>query len=336
MKKIVILVCLTALVGLFAFKANRPALFIKPAGWPKPVYNFKKNPLTAEKVALGKRLFHDPVLSRDSSISCVSCHSPYTAFTHLDHNLSHGIAGKIGTRNSPALMNLAWSNSFMWDGAVKHLDEQAVKPITNPLEMDESMDNVVKKLKADKTYRIDFAKAYGDSTINEERILKSLSQFMLTLVSANAKYDSVMRKEATFTEMEAKGYQLFQQHCSTCHTEPLFTNEGFENNGLMVDNELKDIGHMKVTGNKDDSLKFKVPSLRNVQYSYPYMHDGRFKTLNQVLSNYTRGVQLTPTLNPVLKKGIYMTNMEKAEIIAFLMTLTDKSFLNNPAFTMSK
>lgn len=336
MKKSLAILSIVAFVALMSFKTRAPKLFEVPDGWPTPVYNFKKNPLSEKKIEIGRMLFYDPVLSKDSTISCSSCHLQYTAFTHVDHDLSHGIADRIGTRNSPALMNLAWSRSFMWDGAVNHLDVQALAPISNPLEMDESIANVVYKLQRSKEYPSLFYEAYGDSIITGEHVLKSISQFMLTLVSANAKYDRVKSGEDTFTAREATGYKLFQKHCSSCHTEPLFTNQQFENNGLAVDETLKDNGRMAITKKAADSLKFKVPTLRNIEFSQPYMHDGRFKTLSQVLNNYIRGVQKSATLNPKLEKGIYLTNTEKADLIAFLLTLTDKEFLYNPKFSFPK
>jgi cytochrome c peroxidase len=332
MKKLSVLILLSVAICLAAFKKEK-TFFEKPAGFPAPVYDFKKNPLSAAKIELGRMLFYDPVLSKDSTISCASCHSQYNAFAHIDHDLSHGIEGKIGTRNAPALMNLAWNTSFMWDGSVNHLDVQALAPIANPIEMNESIANVVKKLQASKVYPKMFYSAYRDSAIAGQYVLKCISQFMLTLVSANAKYDSVKRGEQQFTESEAKGYTLFQKNCNTCHTEPLFTSQKFENNGLAVDETLNDIGKMKVTHDRNDSLKFKVPTLRNIEFTYPYMHDGRFKNLSQVLNNYIRGVQHTPTLSPQLQKGIYMTNVEKSDLIAFLLTLSDKQFIYNPKFS---
>jgi cytochrome c peroxidase len=299
------------------------------------VYDFKKNPLDERKIEIGRLLFHDPILSRDSTISCTSCHLQYTAFTHVDHRLSHGINDRIGTRNSPALMNLAWAKTFMWDGAVNHLDVQALAPISNSLEMDESIGHVVSKLQATKKYPALFYEAYGDSTITSEYMLKCLSQFMLTMVSANSRYDKVKRGQDTFTAKETRGYELFKANCSNCHTEPLFTNMQFENNGLPQDDSLMDIGKMKITRKPEDSLKFKVPSLRNIEFSQPYMHDGRFKNLNQVLNYYAMGVQHSPTLNPLLNKGIYLTNTEKVDLIAFLLTLTDKEFLYNPKFSFT-
>lgn len=324
------------LIFLFTLGTIQKTLFTVPENFPKPQYDFAKNPLSNEKIQLGRALFYDPILSRDATISCASCHSQYTAFTHVDHALSHGIEDKIGTRNSPALMNLAWHKEFMWDGAINHLDMQALAPISNPVEMDEKIEHVVKKLQASKLYPKLFYKAFGDSLITGEHTLKAISQFMLILVSANSKYDSVMRKEATFTEQEQKGYLLFQKNCGACHKEPLFTNLEYENNGLEVDISLTDFGRMKITQNPKDSLKFKVPTLRNIEFSYPYMHDGRFKRLNEVLKHYTNGVKSSPTLSPHLAKPIVLSSNEKVDMIAFLLTLTDKHFLFNPQYSYPK
>lgn len=333
MRKRSVILLLLSIVALLSFKTKGSKFFEIPDGWPKPVYDFKKNPLDEKKIEIGRRLFHDPILSKDSTISCTSCHLQYTAFTHVDHSLSHGIANRIGTRNSPALMNLAWAKEFMWDGAVNHLDVQALAPISNPDEMDEDIAHVLKKLQATRTYPALFYEAYGDSVITGEHMLKCISQFMLTMVSTNSKYDRVKRGEDTFTVREAKGYAVFQKNCAACHTEPLFTNMQFENNGLPVDDSLKDIGRMKITRKPQDSLKFKVPTLRNIEFSQPYMHDGRFKNLNQVLNYYAMGISHSPTLNPRLQKGIYLSAAEKSELIAFLFTLTDKEFLYNTKFS---
>lgn len=307
-----------------------------PKNWPKPVYDFSKNPLSKNKIELGRALFYDPLLSRNNTISCASCHSQYTAFTHVDHALSHGIEDKIGTRNSPVLMNLAWQKLFMWDGAVNHLDMQALAPISNPLEMDETISHVAKKLQATKLYPTLFLKAYGDSIITGAHILKAMSQFMLTLISSNSKYDSVMRKQAAFTPQQKSGYKLFRKNCASCHTEPLFTNHKFMNNGLALDSSLNDFGRYAITKNPTDSLKFKVPTLRNVEFSYPYMHDGRFKKLSEVMNHYTKGIIKNKTLAKELETPILLTSNEKVDIIAFLLTLTDKSFLFNPAYSYPK
>lgn len=331
--KTTIILCFALGIFAVAFRSADGERFETPTHWQKPVYDFRKNPLTSNTIALGRALFYDPILSRNNTISCASCHSQYSAFTHGDHALSHGIDDRIGTRNAPALMNLAWQRSFMRDGAINHLDMQALAPISNPAEMDENIAHVVAKLQATKAYPKLFYKAFGDSVISGEHTLKAIAQFMLTFVSSNAKYDSVMRKQAVFSTQERKGYSLFQKHCSTCHTEPLFTNHQFMNNGLPMDTTLRDVGRFSVTMNANDSLKFAVPTLRNIEFSYPYMHDGRFKRLSDVLHHYTAGMIQSSTLAKELKKPIVLSSNEKVDIIAFLLTLTDRAFLFNPAFS---
>ena len=289
--------------------------------------------MSEDKIQLGRALFYDPILSRNNMISCASCHSQFSAFTHVDHALSHGIEDKIGFRNSPALMNLAWQASFMRDGSINHLDMQALAPISNPDEMDENITHVVFKLQASKLYPKLFYKAFGDSVITGEHTLKAISQFLLSLVSSNSKYDSVMRKQSVFTSQENNGYILFKKNCSSCHTEPLFTNDDFRNNGMPVDTTLNDFGRYRVTRNPSDSLKFKVPTLRNIEFSYPYMHDGRFSNLEDVLEFKVNGIQDSPTLDPYLKKVIKLSSKEQKAIISFLNTLTDFNFIGNPLFS---
>ncbi len=307
-----------------------------PKNWPAPTYDFEKNPLLPEKILLGKVLFYDPLLSRNNTISCANCHSPFTAFTHTDHALSHGIEDRIGTRNTPALMNLAWQKNFMWDGSVERLDLQALHPIANANEMDEKLENVLSKLQKSPIYPGLFYKAFGDSAITSERMLTSISQFELTLISSNSKYDSVMRHQSVFSNPEKNGYALFKKHCASCHTEPLFTNNGFENNGLSQDISLMDAGRMISTKNTDDSLKFKVPTLRNIELSYPYMHDGRFNRLSEVMRHYTSGIQQSKTLSKKLSAPILLSSNDKVDIISFLLTLTDRDFLLNPDFAFPK
>ena len=322
--------------AIVAFRSAQDSLFVVPSNFPKPVYDFSKNSLSSNKIQLGRALFYDPILSRDNLISCASCHSQFSAFTHIDHALSHGIDDKIGFRNSPALMNLAWQTSFMRDGAINHLDMLALAPISNPDEMDENITHVVLKLQANKLYPKLFLEAFGDSIITGEHTLKAISQFMLTLVSSNSKYDSVMRKQSVFTTQEKNGYVLFKKNCASCHTEPLFTNENFRDNGLPLDTTLNDFGRYRVTKNPSDSLKFKVPTLRNIEFSHPYMHDGRFQKLSQVLNHYTTGIKNNKTLARELQQPIVLTSNEKVDIIAFLLTLSDKSFLFNPTYFYPK
>ena len=312
--------------------------FNPPKNWPKPHYNFKLNSLTDEKFEIGKQLFYDPILSADSTISCASCHLSFTAFTHSDHSLSHGIDGKIGNRNSLSLINLAWNPYFMWDGGVNNLEVQPINPITHKKEMNETLQHVIYKLNNSTKYKTLFYKAYQDSIIDTKRMLKSLAQFMLQLVSSESKYDSVMRGEnnVMFTIQEQKGYELFKKNCSTCHTEPLFTNFNFENIGLSIDTALNDFGRMMISKNVSDSLKFKVPTLRNIEFSGPYFHDGRAKKLRDVLDHYSGGLNKLVNVHPSLKNGIALSSSDKVELITFLKTLTDKHFLYNPKFRPSK
>lgn len=332
MKKI--LLCLVVILTL-AFKRESDLFFI-PKNWPKPLYNFSNNPITKQKVFLGRVLFYDPLLSRDNKISCANCHSQYSAFTHIDHALSHGIHDSIGTRNSPALMNLAWQNLFMWDGAINNLDMQALAPISHPAEMGSNISEVIKKINASKYYRELFYKAYGDSVATGEKTLKAFSQFLVTIISANSKYDKVMRKNETFTAQEENGYALFKKNCGSCHKEPLFTTNHFANNGLPVDTILRDYGRIKVTRNPNDSLKFKIPTLRNIEFTFPYMHDGRFKKLSEVINHYTNGIQKNKTLANELQQPILLTSNEKVDLIAFLLTLTDKAFMFDKKYSYPK
>jgi cytochrome c peroxidase len=320
----------------FALYETTPIYLDIPKNWPKPTYDFSKNPLTEEGFQLGRNLFYDPILSRDNTISCASCHLQATGFTHVDHDLSHGIEGKIGTRNSATLMNLAWSKSFMWDGGVNHLDVQPLHPITSAVEMDETLENVVAKLQKTSEYPELYFKAFGTKKITGQLTLKALSQFVLLLKTVNSKYDKVIRKEEKYSEMEQKGYDLFKINCASCHKEPLFTNNSFENNGLEIDTTLNDFGRMRITQNPNDKQKFKVPTLRNVQFTFPYMHDGRFNSLTEVIKHYNSGIQKSKTLSIELLKPMNLSDNERTELVAFLKTLTDKEFLFNERFSYPK
>lgn len=306
-----------------------------PKNWPAPEYDFEEHPLLSEQIALGRRLFYDPILSKDSTVSCASCHLSYTAFAHTDHALSHGIYDSVGDRNAPALMNLAWNQHFMWDGAIMRLDAQALAPINDPREMGETTATVIAKLKRNSDYNRLFKAAFGKSPLTTAQLVTALAQFQLTILSCNAKYDRVMAEVDSFSAQEKAGYLLFQLKCNSCHTEPLFTNQGFENNGLLIDPLLGDVGRFKVTQQGADSLNFKVPSLRNIHFSKPYMHDGRFSTLRQVIRHYSQGpmnalcIKLPPS-------GLGFTPKEQTDLLAFLTTLNDSTFLFNPAFSFPK
>lgn len=301
-----------------------------PREWPPMAYDLTANPLTVEGITLGRRLFHDPILSADSTISCSSCHLSYTAFSHVDHTLSHGLHDSIGTRNASALMNLGWNRTFMWDGAVNHLDVQPLAPINHPAEMGESTAHVVAKLQRSVRYRALFREAFGDATITGERMLKALAQFQVSLISSGSKYDHVKAGEATFTDQESNGYRIFQAHCAACHQEPLFTTGDFANNGLPLDSVLRDAGRMRITGDPKDSLRFKIPTLRNIEFSYPYMHDGRFRKLREVITHYTDGIAQSSTLAPELRRPIVLSSADRTDLVAFLLTLSDRDFLLDP------
>lgn len=336
MRKNVIILCLFAFMMLSFVLVKDNYFFNPPDYFPKPFYDFQQNPLDSNKIELGRTLFYDPILSADNSISCASCHSPFNAFAHTDHDLSHGIFDSIGNRNAPALFNLAWQKSFMWDGAINHLDMQALAPISHPSEMGSNINEVINKLNESKAYEELFSNAFQDSTISTAKILKALSQFQLTLVSANAKYDRVKMGKEAFTEQEKNGYQIFKNNCASCHTEPLFSNYSFENNGLPIDSTLNDLGRYVITQNENDKEKFKVPSLRNLSFTYPYMHDGRFMTLKQVINHYTSGIEHSATLSPQLNESIELSSNEKVDLISFLLTLNDKDFAFNKKHQFKK
>ena len=319
-------------VGFIAISKPKPIKFKVPKGWQKPNYNLKENPITEEGFELGKKLFYDEVLSKDSSISCASCHQQFAAFSTFDHNLSHGFNNSLTTRNAPALQNLAWQKNFMADGGILHLDLQPLAPMTANNEMAESIENIIAKLKKDAKYKIMFKTAFGDETINTKRMTQAISQFVVMLVSSNSKYDKVMRKEDTFNLPQRLGYEIFQKKCISCHTEPMFTDYSFRNNGMPADKTLNDVGRMLITQDSNDSLKFRVPSLRNVAVTAPYGHDGRFFSLYNVFEHYRKNIKPNATTDTLLKNKLYLSNFEIGQLTAFLYTLTDTSFLKNPMF----
>ncbi|GAA3924156.1 cytochrome-c peroxidase [Chitinophaga oryziterrae] len=311
--------------------------FQQPATFPAPAYNLANNPVTKEGFELGRKLFYESRLSRNNTISCGFCHLQTSAFTHHGHDVSHGIDDRLGSRNSPPIMNLAWNTTFMWDGGVFDMDLQPIAPITNFVEMDETMENVLNKLRNTPPYPAMFKKAFGSDEITTAHMMKALSQFMLMLVSDQSKYDSVTRKQGvSFTTEEEQGYELYQQKCSSCHKEPLFTDHSFRNNGIGV-GPNNDKGRYAITLNPDDKYKFKVPGLRNLAYTAPYMHDGRFYTLQAVLNHYTSEVQDGATLDPLLKQngrlGIALTTNEQQKLLAFLNTLNDRNFITDKRFS---
>lgn len=332
---LVLLIFPTLICLSFSHELTTPLYFEIPKNWPKPHYDFKKNPLTEEGFQLGRNLFYDPMMSRDSTISCASCHLQQTGFTHVDHQLSHGIDGKIGIRNALTLINLAWNKDFMWDGGVNNLEVQPLNPITNPAEMDETLEHVIAKLQRSEKYKSLFTKAFGDDRVTSQRLLKALAQFTVMLKSSNSKYDKVMRKERYFAKNEQHGYDLFKKNCASCHKEPLFNDDKFENNGLQLDETLNDLGRIKITGKQQDYLRFRIPTLRNIQFTFPYMHDGRFKTLNEVIKHYN-SLGHNNRLSKELKNPMNLSENDRVDLLTFLLTLTDKDFLFNERFSFPK
>ncbi len=275
-----------------------PVKFYVPEGFPAPVYNFQNNPITQAGFALGRKLFYDPILSRDSTISCGSCHQQFVAFAHADHRFSHGIDNLLGTRNSPGLYNLAWFPNFMWDGGVNHIEVQPIAPINNPVEMDETLANAVFKLQRSSFYPQMFEKAFGSDSVTAQHMLRAMAQFMGAMISAGSKYDEYRAGNVTLTTSEMNGLNVFRAKCASCHTEPLLTDMQFRNNGL--DSVFyADAGRGHITLQAQDSGLFRVPSLRNVVLTYPYMHDGRFGSLTQVLDHYSSGIVQSSTLDPI-------------------------------------
>jgi cytochrome c peroxidase len=304
-----------------------------PVGFPAPVYQFRDNPLSEQGFQLGRKLFYDGRLSLDGGFPCASCHQQIAGFGTFEHDRSHGYNHSHTLRNAPVLFNLAWQKELHWDGAFKSLYEEAQQPITGHIEMAESFPGIIAKLETDGTYPAMFRNTFGDEAITQDRILKALVQFTGYMTSANSKYDRVKKGIESFTEEQERGYQLFKTNCASCHTEPMFTDYNFYNIGLPVSTDLNDFGKMLVTNDPQDSLKFKVPTLRNVNISSNYMHDGRFNTLLQCVQHYVSGVQVGPTLDPRLASGIALNDDQQSDVVAFLRTLTDSTFITDPRYS---
>lgn len=285
------------------------------------------------RVELGRHLFYDPLLSLDSTTSCASCHQQFSAFAHIDHALSHGVKGRIGKRNVPALQNLADQPTFMWDGALENLDMQALSPLTGHDEMGETLPHILTKLKSSREYPSMFVAAFGDSVISIPHVLEALGSFCATLVSASSRYDRYMAGRDTLAMNEKRGLEVFRGKCASCHAEPLFTNNTFRSNGLPVDSALRDTGRIRLTFDEADRYRFKVPALRNVAVTHPYMHDGRFKRLRDVLGHYGTPSGHADHADPLVKTIGVLRDDQKKDIIAFLLTLTDDDFLRNPKFS---
>jgi len=308
------------------------------------------NPMTIEGVELGRKLFYETKLSLDNTISCASCHSQENAFSD-PKQFSEGVSGTLGNRNSMALINLGWQQSFFWDGRAKTLEAQILEPVPNPIEMHQSWEKTVSKLSEDQNYRDDFLEAFDSKTISKELVSKAIAQFLRTLISANSKYDVIYKVSNSLsltetdqliwnqiTPEEISGYDLFKSlngaDCFHCHNGALMQVQKFSNNGLDI-NPL-DYGRELITGNTSDHGKFKVPTLRNIALSAPYMHDGRFATLDEVIEQYSTGVKKTEDTDPLIEfahqGGVQLNASQKSALKAFLLTLTDYEFVKNKKF----
>jgi cytochrome c peroxidase len=299
------------------------------------------NPLTIEGVRLGRFLFYDPILSADSSLSCASCHLPELAFAD-GQKTSQGVTGEFGSRSSMSLINVGYfNNGFFWDGRAQTLEDQALHPIEDPLEMNETWANVEEKLRRNPIYPKMFRQAFpikNEIEITRDLAIKAIAQFERTLISANSKYDQAVSFDnptVEYSQLELDGYLLYFRDiqtnhpgCHHCHAPPLFGGDTYLNNGLdeVQDlNDFNDLGYGAVTGSQFDNGKFKTPSLRNIELSAPYMHDGRFETLEEVLEHYSSGGHYADNLDPNIT-GFTMTQYEKEALLAFLKSLTDDRF----------
>jgi cytochrome c peroxidase len=306
---------------------------VAPVGFPAgPVVATApaENPLTEARAQLGRRLFFDTRLSRTGDVACASCHLPANAFAE-PKQVSSGVDGRSGTRNAPALVNLAWGDSFFWDGRTGTLEEQARKPLENPDEMDLPVAEAVARVGEDANYRRQFADAYGGAP-SAEALAGALASFVRTIVSGDSPYDRWLRGDASALDLPARrGLALFNSEagCFRCHPPGALTNGGYFNNGSFVTGG--DPGRQAITGRPGDLGKFKVPGLRNVAVTGPYMHDGSLPTLEAVVEQYDRGGRAGPNTDPLIAP-LRLTSPEKADLVAFLRALTDQAFLADPRF----
>ena len=300
------------------------------------------NPQTVEGIALGKKLFFDPILSANNTQACANCHAPENAFSDADR-FSDGIDGIRGNRNSMPLFNLAWNydEKFFWDGSSFSLEHQAFVPVSDPIEMKSLWTQLETELQQHPEYPNLFQQAFGTSQIDSTLVTKAIAQFERTLISSNSKFDKYLLGETSLTPEELNGFNVFMDetrgdcfHCHGSDKNPLWTDNIFHNNGL--DAVITDLGLGAVTGDPADNGKFKSPSLRNLAFTAPYMHDGRFATLDEVINHYSEGLQNSPTIDPLMKKvaqgGVQLSVQDKADLKAFLLSLSDNEFISNPNF----
>ena len=306
------------------------------------------NPLTVQGVELGKMLFYETMLSKDGTQSCASCHRQEDGFSDTTQ-FSIGVENLPGKRQAMPVFNMAWhTNEFFWDGRAHLLRDQSLKPIQDPLEMNETLENVITKLSGEKEYRDQFSRAFGSTEITSEKMSLAMEQFMMSIVSYQSKYDEYLAGTTQLTASEERGRVLFFAEynpffpdqsgadCAHCHSGRNFENDEYMNNGLDTDANITDIGREEVTEDANDKGKFKVPSLRNIEMTRPYMHDGRFQTLEEVIEHYNSGIKASTTADPTVlntqSTGLFLNAQDKEDLLNFLKTLTDDTFLNNSEY----
>lgn len=297
------------------------------------------NPITVEGVALGRKLFYEKLLSGNNTQSCATCHNQALSFTDNGTRFSTGITGAIGTRNAQPLINLGYNLHYFWDGRAGTLEEQALGPVKNPIEMHLAWTEAAARLNANTSYKAEFKKAFNVDVIDSTHVVKALAQFMRTMISYNSKLDRRLRNEANLSASELNGYVIYNTekgdcfHCHSIDAGRLLTDNQFHNNGL--DSVFTDLGRGAITGNPNDNGKFLTPTLRNIALTAPYMHDGRFQTLEQVIDHYNTGGKASSTVDPLMKHvgtGLNLTSQEKADLLAFLRSMTDSTFINDTRF----
>lgn len=313
-----------------------PVNLYYPSNFPSPPASLD-NPITEAGVNLGRHLFYDPILSGDNTISCASCHKQEHAFGD-NTQYSFGVNQLVGERNTPTIINSTFQSHFDWDGKTNSLEDQAIRPIFNEIELNNnSWSEVINRLQMSDLYPSLFCEAFGTNIIDSLKVLQALAQFERTLISVDSKFDKWLKGEVAFTDEEIDGFNIYSTErgdCFHCHPIGLFTDNAFHNNGL--DPEFLDLGRYNVTGNQLDQGAFKSPTLRNIEHSAPYMHDGRFSTLDEVIEFYNFGGHDSPTVDPLMKYvgiGLLLTPQEKINLKAFLLTLSDDSFINNESLS---
>jgi cytochrome c peroxidase len=290
---------------------------------PQLQYIPENNPLTAEKIALGKMLYFDKRLSADNSVACATCHDPKFGFTD-GKSVSTGINGQQGGRSAPTVINRLFSDAQFWDGRAESLEAQALGPIQNPIEMGNTLEAVVKTLNAIKGYRAAFQRAFG-TEVTKEGIAQAIASFERTVLSGNSPYDRFKAGDKTaLSESAQRGLTLFESkrvNCIACHVGHNFTDENYRNTGIGMDKEKSDLGRFDISKNDEDRGAFKTPTLRDIARTAPYMHDGSLKTLREVIDFYDKGGIPNPHLSTDMKP-LQLTEQEKTDLIAFLQSLT--------------